>query len=203
MDHATTIESKLVLASGSPRRRALLRAAGVSFEIAVSGIDESRFDGENGGDYAMRMAREKALSVAPGFPAALVLAADTIVECGGEILLKPADADDARRILRKLSGNTHTVITAFAIARADTILELAPVTSRVTFRPLGAAEIDAYIATGDPFDKAGPYGIQGAAAGFIAHVEGARDNVMGLPVREVLEALRRHQAAASPCNGRC
>lgn len=198
MDQAKPIESKLILASGSPRRRALLRAAGIVFEIAESGIDETRNAGENGRDYAMRMAREKALCVSPRFPAATVLAADTIVECGGEILLKPADAEDARRILRKLSGNTHTVITAFAIARADAILEHAPVTSRVTFRPLDAHEIDAYIATGEPFDKSGAYGIQGGGAGFIADVEGARDNVMGLPVREVLDALRRHRIADRP-----
>ena len=198
MDQANSNKSKLILASGSPRRRMLLRAAGISFDAAESGIDETRNDGENGREYAMRMAREKALTIAPGDPGALVLAADTVVECDGEILLKPEDAADARRILRKLSGNTHTVITAFALARANVILELEPVASRVTFRPLDAGEIDAYIATGEPFDKAGAYGIQGDGAGFIVHVEGARDNVMGLPVRQVLEALRRHQAACQP-----
>lgn len=194
MNQANQIETKLVLASGSPRRRMLLGAAGVSFEAAESGIDETRKAGEDSRGYAIRMAREKALSVSRKRPEALVLGADTIVECDGEILLKPEDAADARRILRTLSGNTHTVITAFALARAGAILEATPVASRVSFRRLNADEIDAYIATGEPFDKAGAYGIQGDGAGFIVDVDGARDNVMGLPVREVLEALRRHRA---------
>jgi septum formation protein len=183
---------KLILASASPRRKTLLAAAGVDFEIIESGIPEIRREDESARDFALRMAREKALSVSPRFPGAIVLAADTTVECNGEILGKPDDAADARRMLCVLSGKTHTVVTAFALARADAIVENIPVNSRVTFRPLACAEIDAYIATGEPLDKAGAYGIQGAGAGFIAQVEGPRDNVMGLPVREVLAALRRN-----------
>ena len=183
----------LILASASPRRHALLTAAGIAFTVVESGVPEIRHDHESANDYALRMAEAKALSVTARFPAATVLAADTVVECTGEILEKPFDAGDARRMLRLLSGNTHTVVTAFALASDRVIIESAPITSRVTFRRLSSAEIEAYLATGDPFDKAGAYGIQGAAANFIASVEGSRDNVMGLPVREVLEALKRHR----------
>ena len=183
---------RLILASGSPRRRALLAAAGVAFTAVESGIPEIRHDRESACDYALRMAAAKALIIAARFPATTVLAADTVVECAGEILEKPADADDARRMLRRLSGNTHTVVTAFALARDALIIESAPVISRVTFRPLSSDEVDAYLATGDPFDKAGAYGIQGVAADFIAAVDGSRDNVMGLPVLEVLEAMKRN-----------
>jgi nucleoside triphosphate pyrophosphatase len=182
----------LILASGSPRRRALLAAAGVAFTVAESGIPEIRHDHERACDYALRMAAAKALNIAARFPATTVLAADTVVECGGEILEKPTDVDDARRMLRMLSGNTHAVVTAFALARDALVIESAPVISRVTFRRLSPDEVEAYLTTGDPFDKAGAYGIQGVAADFIAAVDGSRDNVMGLPVREVLDALKRN-----------
>jgi nucleoside triphosphate pyrophosphatase len=124
----------------------------------------------------------------------MVLAADTVVECGGVILEKPADADDAARMLATLSGRTHTVVTAFALACGGRIVDSQAVTSRVTFRELTRDEIAAYIGTGEPFDKAGAYGIQGIGGGFIAQVEGSRDNVMGLPVDEVIAALKRHAA---------
>jgi len=192
MSSATVNSLRLVLASASPRRKTLLEAAGLSFEIVESGIDEIRRDGENASDFATRMAVEKALNVSARRPVALVLAADTIVECAGLILGKPADPAEARAMLATLSGNTHTVVTAFAIASARTIADSLAVVSRVTFRVLSNEEIAAYVATGAPLDKAGAYGIQDAGAGFIAHVEASRDNVMGLPVREVLAALRRH-----------
>ena len=111
--------------------------------------------------------------------------------CENQILEKPADDDDARRMLGTLSARTHTVITAFALARGGEILESSPVESRVTFRKLADAEINDYIATGEPFDKAGAYGIQGVGGGFIAHVEGSRDNVMGLPTERVVSVLAR------------
>lgn len=183
----------LILASASPRRQTLLAAAGVAFEIIESGVDELRDAGENAADFARRMACAKALAVSARFPTRLILGADTIVECEGEILGKPRDAPDARRMLRALSSNTHTVVTAFAIARASAILESARETSRVTFRQLDAREIDDYVASGEPLDKAGAYGIQGAGGGFIVTVEGGRDNVMGLPVRAVIAALARWQ----------
>ncbi|MGA2410567.1 MAG: Maf family protein, partial [Candidatus Binataceae bacterium] len=117
----------LILASGSPRRHALLKAAGIKFTITESGIDERRNDGEDGTAFALRMAREKALSVSIRSRAELVLAADTIVECGGEVLGKPADSDAARRSLRMLAGRTHTVVTAYALARNGSIIESAAV----------------------------------------------------------------------------
>jgi septum formation protein len=189
---------KLILASASPRRKTLLGATGLAFEIVESRIEEVRHEGEGARDFALRMAREKAHHVSVRILDALVLAADTIVECDGQILGKPLDGAAARAMLRTLSGNTHTVVTAFAIARGGAIVESMPVASRVTFRALSANEIAAYVATGDPLDKAGAYGIQDASAGFIERVEGARDNVMGLPVREVLAALRRHGVEAAP-----
>jgi septum formation protein len=181
----------LILASGSPRRRQLLAAAGVSFEVIESALPELRRAGESARDYAPRMARDKALAIALRYPAAFVIGADTVVECLGEILEKPVDESDARRMLAMLSARTHTVVTAFAIARGGQILAAEAVESRVTFRTLGAAEVADYIAGGEPFDKAGGYGIQGVGGSFITEVAGPRDNVMGLPVEDVLAALRR------------
>jgi septum formation protein len=200
MSSTATNSIPLVLASASPRRKTLLEAAGLFFEIVESGIDEIRREGETAIDFAMRIAAEKALNVSARRPAALVLAADTIVECEGQILGKPADPADARAMLQTLSGNTHTVVTAFAIASARKISESHSAISRVTFRRLSSDEIAAYVASGAPLDKAGAYGIQDAGAGFISHVEGSRDNVMGLPVCEVLSALRRHGLATSSRN---
>jgi len=181
----------LVLASGSPRRKELLTSAGLEFAIVESGVDETRAAGEDAATYAERIAQAKSVSVSARLPAPLVLGADTVVEIDGVILLKPADAADARRMLRALSGATHTVITAFALARGGRLVESAPVKALVTFRELGDAEVEGYLATGEPFDKAGAYGIQGAGGGFITAVEGGRDTVMGLPVAAVLAALRR------------
>lgn len=184
--------TSLILASASPRRRDLLTAAGVDFTIIASGVDEQRHEREPAPDYAMRVAADKARDVSARAPEGLVLAADTVVELDGEVMLKPDDAAEARRMLVALAGRTHTVVTAYAIARGGFILESAPVTSRVTFRALSSKMIESYVASGEPLDKAGGYGIQGRGARFITEVEGPRDNVMGLPVAEVLAALRRH-----------
>lgn len=184
--------TKLILASTSPRRKALLAAAGVEFELGESGVEEERRMDERAAEFALRMAEEKALAVSRRIGSALVLGADTVVECDGEILGKPRDHADAHRMLRTLSGRFHTVVTAFALARDGRVAEHRAVTSRVRFRELGDDEIDAYIRTGEPMDKAGAYGIQAEGAGLVVEVEGERDNVMGLPVGEVLAALRRH-----------
>lgn len=188
---------RLILASTSPRRRALLAAAGIEFELCASEVDEQRLAHEPAAEFALRMAAEKALAVSRRAADALVLGADTVVECGGEVLGKPRDHADAHRMLRTLSGRFHTVLTAFALARGGCVTERRAVISRVRFRELADDEIDAYIRTGEPMDKAGAYGIQAEGGGLVAEVEGARDNVMGLPVNEVLEALRRH--AVAPC----
>jgi septum formation protein len=182
---------KVILASASPRRRQLLGAAGISFEVIESFVPERHLAGEPARDYALRIAREKAGAVSSRFPEAIVIGADTIVTCATQILEKPAHPEDARRMLEMLSGRVHTVVTAFALARGGSILESSPVESQVTFRKLAEAEIDDYIATEEPFDKAGAYGIQGVGGGFISHVEGSRDNVMGLPTERVVAALAR------------
>jgi septum formation protein len=182
---------KLILASGSPRRRQLLSTAGLSFELAESGIEELRQPQEPAREYALRMAQTKALAVARRHPDSIVLGADTVVECAAEILEKPLDAADAQRMLTMLAGRGHVVITAFAVARDDCLIETEAVESEVFFRPLSETEIRDYIASGEPFDKAGAYGIQGMGGGFISKVKGTRDNVMGLPVEKVLAALER------------
>ena len=193
-----TYPSRLILASASPRRKALLSAAGLRFDVIESGIDEIRWVGESGREYALRVASEKALTVSTKVPDALVLAADTIVVCNDAILVKPRGEDEARRMLAMLSGRPHTVVTAYALACIRAIIEAAAVISQVTFRPLSNAEIDEYVATGEPLDKAGAYGIQGKGADFIAKVVGSRDNVMGLPLREVLAALARSGISPQP-----
>jgi septum formation protein len=189
---ATVDLTKVILASASPRRRQLLSGAGIEFEAIESLVPEQHIAGEPARDYALRMARDKATAVSSQFPDAIVIGADTIVVCENQILEKPADAADARRMLTMLSARTHTVVTAFVLARGGKILEGSPVESRVTFRKLSEAEIDTYVATDEPFDKAGAYGIQGVGGGFISHVEGSRDNVMGLPVDHVVAALARY-----------
>jgi nucleoside triphosphate pyrophosphatase len=182
---------RVILASASPRRRQLLGAANLEFDVIESLVPEQHIAGEPARDYALRMARDKARAVSSRYPDAIVIGADTIVVCEGQILEKPADANDARRMLAMLSARTHTVVTAYALARDGNILESSPVESRVTFRKLADAEIDEYIATDEPYDKAGAYGIQGVGGGFIAHVDGSRDNVMGLPTERVVAALAR------------
>jgi septum formation protein len=186
-----SVSRRVILASGSPRRRQLLSSAGISFEVIESGVPEARAEAEPAPRYALRMAREKAIAVSKRFPDAVVIGADTIVVSDDRILEKPASPDDARRMLQVLSGRTHIVITAYAIAREGAILESEPVESRVTFRALSEREIDEYIETNEPFDKAGAYGIQGLGGGFISRVEGSRDNVMGLPKERVVAALAR------------
>jgi septum formation protein len=183
---------RLVLASASPRRRQLLAQAGLEFEIVESGIDEHRRDGESGPDFARRMACEKAAAVSLRRLDALVLGADTVVEIDGEILGKPLDPPQARAMLRKLSGRVHRVFTGFALAHAGQVVESAAIASGVRFRALSGAEVEQYIATNEPYDKAGGYAIQGDAGDFIAAVEGSTANVMGLPIDEVLAALHRH-----------
>ena len=190
--------SKLILASTSPRRKALLAAAGVVFDLDESGVEEERRADEAAAEFAVRMAEEKALAVSRRAGKALVLGADTVVECGGEILGKPRDSPDAHRMLRTLSGRFHTVVTAFALARDGRVVESRAIASRVRFRELGDDEIDAYVRTGEPMDKAGAYGIQAEGAGLVVEVEGERDNVMGLPVGEVLAALRRNRHRVAP-----
>jgi septum formation protein len=148
--------------------------------------------GELPEDHVLRLAREKATAVAERHEGRFFIGADTVVVCDGEIMGKPRDAEDAQRMLFKLSGVAHSVITGFAIydrERGDAIAEA--VTTRVYFKQLRRDEITAYIATGCPFDKAGAYAIQGGAAHMVEKIDGSYTNVVGLPLCEVVEALRR------------
>ena len=189
-----TAATKVILASGSPRRRQLLGDAGFVFEVIESGVAEGHVGDEPARDYALRMAREKARAVSSRERTALVVGADTVVVCDEMILEKPTSPADARRMLSMLSGRSHVVVTAFALARDGMIVESEAVESRVTFRILSDSEIAEYVASGEPLDKAGSYGIQGRGGGFISRVEGSRANVMGLPTERVVAALIRHGA---------
>jgi septum formation protein len=183
---------RLILASASPRRRELLARAGLQFEVRATSIDETPLAGESPEEFARRAARDKALGVAASAPhGSLVLGADTVVVAGHEILGKPVDAADAARMLRMLSGITHRVITGVCLVRAPADLEaLQHETTFVTFRHLDEWEIAEYIASREPFDKAGAYGIQGLASKFVARVEGCYFNVVGLPVAMVYGLLK-------------
>jgi septum formation protein len=179
---------ELVLASTSPRRRELLGLLGIPFRaLAPIGVDESPLDGELPPEMVGRLAEAKARSV----EGEAVLAADTIVELDGDVLGKPVDADDAGRMLRRLSGRTHRVHTAVAVRSGD-VVELEVVTTEVSFVPLTAEAIDWYVGTGEPLDKAGAYAIQGAGGVFVDEVRGSVTNVVGLPLATVVRLLEVH-----------
>lgn len=179
----------IVLASGSPRRRHLLDMLGIPHEVVPPDIPEEPRHGEQPEVLAVRLATEKAVAVSRERPGELVLAADTVVTVDGQILGKPTDAADAERMLHLLSGRQHWVITAVALALpTGEVRERCDVTE-VWFRPLTTATIRSYVATGEPLDKAGSYGVQGVGAVLIERVEGDFFGVMGLPLRLVLELL--------------
>jgi len=184
---------KLLLASRSPRRIELLRNAGFDFEVTPSDLEEGLpAPGEPPEDYARRLARAKALDVAAGSPpGSLVLGADTIVTIEGLILGKPSGPFDAARMLHLLSGKTHEVTTAICLVSApDQIAALKQETTFVTFREMNEDEIRAYVASHEPFDKAGAYAIQGLASKFVTRISGCYFNVVGLPVSLLYEALK-------------
>jgi len=184
----------LLLASASPRRRDLLGAAGVSFEVRPADVDESAHPGEAPELYASRLARAKAHEVAARCGAHAprwVLGADTVVVHAGRLYGKPSDPEDAARMLGELLGRTHRVLTAVALARSDgSALREVRVESQVTLRAASDPEIRAYVATGEPLDKAGAYALQGEGGRFVLRVEGSRSNVIGLPLDETLALLR-------------
>ena len=173
-------EPRVVLASASPRRLELLRRIGIEPEVRPADVDETARDGEPPEELVARLARTKAEAVvAPGD--ALVVAADTVVVLGDRVLGKPSDRDDAREMLRALSGETHRVLTGVHVRIGDRDAAAVEVTE-VRFRPLDLHEIDAYVATGEPLDKAGSYGIQGIAGMFVQSIDGSDTNVIGLPL---------------------
>jgi septum formation protein len=181
---------RLILASASPRRRELLTQAGYTFEVHPAHVNEDLDPDEDPIAYVVRLARDKAQAVfgAVNDPDAIVLGADTTVTLDGHILAKPEDVADAARMLRLLSGRTHRVITGVSVVTAKSTEVAAEVTG-VQFLALSDEEIDAYIATGEPMDKAGAYGIQGQAAKWIPRVQGCYFNVVGLPLALVSAML--------------
>ena len=202
---------KIVLASASPRRAEILRNAGFSFEILCGSIDETPLSGEPAHEYVLRLAREKGCAAAKIFgegskaspdPASesatepapgstLIVAADTAVAIGKEILGKPSSVEDARRMLRLLGGRTHEVLTGLSVRKVPGSAEISGVeTTRVAFLPLSDEDISSYISTGEPFDKAGAYGIQGIGGRYVERIEGCYFNVMGLPLSRLWRALR-------------
>jgi septum formation protein len=190
----------LVLASASPRRRELLARAGVAFEAAPADIDERMRPGEDARAAALRLAAAKALEIARRLgpaPRRFVLGADTLVVLDGEALGKPRDAEHAVELLRRLSGRRHQVVTAVALAASDALsVRSRAVESDVVMRPAGEDEIRAYVAGGEPLDKAGAYAAQGEGRRFIARIDGSESNVIGLPLDETLALLRAAGALA-------
>jgi septum formation protein len=176
----------LILASQSPRRREILERAGIPFKVEAAGVPEEPSPGESAENYVRRLSREKAEAV----PGELVLGADTVVVVDAQILEKPADAADARRMLRKLSGRAHTVLTGVCLKYGAEFYSDVSETS-VYFSALSDSELDAYVASGEPKDKAGAYAIQGLASKFIPKIEGDYFNVVGLPITLVYELLKR------------
>lgn len=181
---------RIILASASPRRRELLSLVGIRHEVMPADVDETQFAGEKPEVYAERLARAKAHKLALAQPDAVVIGADTIVVVDGAVLGKPVDQADAARMLRQLSGRSHIVQTAVAVARGPQT-ESAVETVGVTFRALTDREIEAYVATGEPLDKAGAYGIQGYGATIVDRVDGDFFSVMGLGLRRLVVLLNR------------
>ena len=195
-------QRSLVLASGSPRRRDILEQLGVQFRVDVSGIDESLLPGETPRDHVQRLARDKGLAVRARLQNVAdkpcVLSADTIVLLDDVVYGKPADDDDALRMLSKLSGRTHHVLTGLALCdAAGSFNEVAVHTTAVTFRELPEATLRGYVASGEARDKAGAYAIQGLGTGLVRAISGSYTNVVGMPAVETLELLGRAGVLAS------
>ncbi len=185
-----------ILASGSPRRRELLRQIGFSFTVIPSRLEETNQRGMEPRGHATYYAKEKAKEVAQRYPEQWVLAADTIVVVAEEILGKPVNVTEATAMLSRLSGRSHHVITGVCLLHAQCgVEESQAVETEVFMRRLGAADIEGYIATGEPMDKAGAYGIQGIGGCLVQRIEGSYSNVVGLPLCEIVELLRRHRVA--------
>ena len=181
----------IILASNSPRRQELLRQIGIAFRTIPSDADEAILPGESPEKYAVRVALDKASSVAARTDSGIVIGADTIVVVGDEILGKPADARDAARMLTMLSGKMHRVITGLAIVDASTTaVKTASAVTRVWFYDMTPEAIESYVATGEPLDKAGAYGIQERGALFVERIDGCYFNVVGLPLSLLAGLLR-------------
>ncbi len=186
-----TSDNSIVLASASPRRAELLDSAGITFTVVSGDIDETPLPDEDPVAHVLRLAEGKAREVASRAEGRFFIGADTIVLCDREIMGKPGSADDARRMLARLSGRAHQVITGYAIIDKKALRHVSRhVSTDVVFKTLTDREIDAYVLTGCPMDKAGAYAIQGGAAYMVERIDGSYTNVVGLPLCEVIETLR-------------
>ena len=182
---------RLILASASPRRKEMLRLAGIRFTILHGSVDETPGPGEAPENYALRLSEAKARAVSAMRPGRWVLGADTIVTIDGELLGKPSTPDEARCMIRKLSGREHTVITAFTLMNSEhTEMIRRAVASQVRFKHVPDDEVEWYVATDEPYDKAGGYAVQGKASFLVSEIHGSWTNVVGLPLCEVVEALK-------------
>lgn len=195
------LRHKLILASKSPRRAEILRAVGWPFEAVAANIDETRAPNEDPVSYVTRLAHTKAATIAERAPGCLILGADTIVVVDGEILGQPGDAANARRMLNLLNGKWHEVLTGVALindrVKGNTRVVVDHAVTRVRFGQMSEADIDWYVATHEPLDKAGAYAIQGHAALFIEEVQGDYFNIVGLPIRLVYELLNKTNLLAA------
>jgi septum formation protein len=191
---------RLILASASPRRRELLASLGLAFDVMPSDIPEVRASGESAEAYVTRLSREKAAAIAARHADRWIIAADTVVVLGDELLEKPRDAADAARMLSTIAGKTHTVYTGLTILHgARNHVATRTQSSRVTMLPLAPDEIEWYVATGEPLDKAGAYAVQGVGAMFIDSIDGSYTNVVGLPLATLFLMLR--DAGLDPIRG--
>ena len=194
MDKSCSGSRHLVLASASPRRRGFLHQLGYPFEVVTPAVEEQVRPGEGARKYVLRNATEKSADVAGRVaPGAVVIAADTVVVLGGRIMEKPRSADEAREMLRALSGHVHQVITGVCVRGptrlGEPLVRTMVVATDVEFKVLPEEEIEAYVASGEPMDKAGAYAIQGRAAYMIRQIRGSYTNVVGLPLTELEEVL--------------
>ena len=181
----------LILASASPRRREILATVGANFQVIPSQIVEVPLPNETADNYVLRLARDKARDIAQRFSIGFIVGADTVVVLDGKILEKPADSADARSMLRQLAGNWHEVFTGVAVIDAATSREAIDICkTRVRFTPMSDEEIDWYVESGEPFDKAGAYAIQGRGSLFIEEIEGNYLNVVGLPITMLCRLLK-------------
>jgi septum formation protein len=191
---------KFILASSSPRRRELLTSIGLDFDVLPSHVPEIHQEGEAPEEYVARLSRDKAHALAVQYPARWVIAADTTVLLGEELLEKPADAADAERMLETIAGKTHVVYTGVTLEHAETgYRETRVAESEVRMLPLSSRDIEWYVATGEPLDKAGAYAVQGIGAMFIDSIHGSYTNVVGLPLATLFLMMRK--AGIDPLGG--
>ncbi len=193
------MSSRLILASKSPRRSELLRQVGFEFDLVPSGVEEDFVQGESPQEHVIRLAQAKARDVGSKYPKRWVIAADTIVCIDGSILGKPKNREEAVQMLRRLSGQEHRVLTGFAVCHlGKRMADKQAVETAVRMKPLTPAEMEWYVQTGEPFDKAGGYAIQGIGSFMIESIRGSYTNVVGLPLCELIQMLNRLGAITFP-----